>query len=113
MIETLRHLNVFNPEIFGHKRIDVIGIGATGSRIVLSLAKLGIESIHVWDFDEVADVNIANQVYGLEDVGKQKVDALKAIVMRDTKINIEIATAIITQNELVLSIFPSRLLVSA
>ncbi len=89
-LNPLRHLSVFSPDEFGKKRIDVIGAGATGSRIVLSLAKLGIENIHVWDFDVVESHNVANQVYRLTDIGKKKVGALAEIVKESTGITITV-----------------------
>ena len=84
MIDPLRHLPLFSPDAFGQKRIDVIGAGATGSRIVLSLAKQGIQHIHVWDFDRVENHNVPNQAFGLADVGRLKVEALHDIVKYQT-----------------------------
>jgi|CXWL01.1.fsa_nt_gi molybdopterin/thiamine biosynthesis adenylyltransferase len=84
IIDPLRHLSVFSPNAFGARRVDVIGCGAVGSRVVLSLAKLGVEHIHAWDFDIVAEHNIPNQVFGLPDIGSGKVDALARLVTRDT-----------------------------
>jgi molybdopterin/thiamine biosynthesis adenylyltransferase len=83
-----RHIDVFSPDDFGARRVDVIGVGASGSRIVLSLAKLGIENIHVWDDDIVEAHNVPNQAFGMDDVGKLKVEALKEIVKRQTGIDI-------------------------
>ncbi|HEY9775971.1 MAG TPA: ThiF family adenylyltransferase [Planktothrix sp.] len=87
-IDTTRHASVFSAQLFGNRRVDVIGAGATGSRIVLALAKLGIENIHVWDFDTVEEHNIANQAYTLSDIGRAKVDALKDLVKRSTGLDI-------------------------
>jgi hypothetical protein len=84
MISSIRHLNVFSPVKFGDKRVDVIGCGATGSKIALSLAKLGIRNIHIWDFDQVAKENIANQVFGKEYIDWPKVDALADIILKET-----------------------------
>lgn len=75
-VDPLRHLSVFSPEAFGNQRVDVIGAGATGSAIVLELAKLGVKNLHVWDFDTVEGHNLANQAFGLRHVGMKKVDAL-------------------------------------
>ena len=83
-IDPTRHLSVFSPHAFGKKRVDIIGAGATGSRIVLSLAKLGVENIHVWDFDKVEEHNIANQIYGLENIGEPKVRALADVIKKST-----------------------------
>lgn len=83
-VDPTRHQSVFDPNVFATRRIDVIGAGATGSRIVLGLAKLGIRNIHVWDFDHVEAHNVANQVYGLSAIGVSKVEALQARVFQDT-----------------------------
>lgn len=87
-IDISRHIDVFSRDTFGNKRIDVIGAGATGSRIVLALAKLGLENIHVWDFDKVEAHNIANQAYSQSDIGAFKVDALAALVKAHTGLQI-------------------------
>ncbi len=83
-IDPLRHLSVFNPDVFGKLRVDVIGCGATGSQIAMQLAKLGVENLHLHDFDVVESHNLANQLFGLEDVGKKKTKALAERITRDT-----------------------------
>jgi molybdopterin/thiamine biosynthesis adenylyltransferase len=83
-IDISRHSDAFSPAWLANSRIDVVGVGATGSRIVLSLAKLGLENIHVWDFDVVESHNIANQMYRLGDIGRVKVEALQDIVLEAT-----------------------------
>lgn len=83
-LDTIRHLEVFSPQAFGDRRVDVIGVGATGSRIALSLAKLGIRSIHVWDPDVIEPHNVPNQVFGNDLCGQLKVDALRGIVLAQT-----------------------------
>jgi len=79
-----RHRTVFNHEQFGNRRVDVIGCGATGSRVALSLAKLGIQNIHVWDDDSVEEHNVANQVYDICNTGEYKVDAIWNIINNAT-----------------------------
>ncbi len=90
MLNPLRHLSVFMPTQFGQKRVDVIGAGATGCRVVQELKKLGVENVHVWDFDIVEDHNRANQLYGAEHVGLAKVEALQDIVRRQAESDITI-----------------------
>ncbi|MEI6118425.1 MAG: ThiF family adenylyltransferase [bacterium] len=87
-INPIRHIKVFDPHVFGNKRVDIIGCGSTGSRIVMSLAKLGIENLHIWDFDIVEAHNIANQIYQQDDIGKKKVDALAEHIKRATGLTI-------------------------
>lgn len=79
-IDPLRHLSVFSPHAFGQRRVDIIGCGATGSRVALGMAKLGVENIHCWDFDHVEEHNVANQAFGLDHIGSSKVVALAEIV---------------------------------
>lgn len=83
-----RQLDLFSPEKFGDKEVHVIGVGATGSYVALLLAKMGVQNIHVWDFDDVESHNLPNQVYRLKDVGRAKVDALKEIISDATGIEI-------------------------
>lgn len=87
MIETLRHLEVFSPDMWGNRHIDVIGAGATGSEVAMTLANLGV-TCTVWDFDRVAAHNVANQVYTNRDIGRLKVDALHDNIYAKTDIRI-------------------------
>lgn len=77
MIDTLRHIDHFNPEKFEYP-VHVVGCGATGSKIALSLAKLGIkpELLYFYDDDVVEEHNIANQAFIADDVSKPKTYAL-------------------------------------
>ena len=89
-VEPLRHLAHFSPQKFGQRRVDIIGAGSTGGAIAMELALLGVENLHVWDFDHVEEHNLANQIYGIEDVGKFKVEALARIIKRDVNTDITI-----------------------
>lgn len=89
-VDPLRHLSVFKPAAFGARRVDVIGCGATGSRVAYDLACLGVENVHVWDFDRIEEHNLANQpYYGLEDVGQLKVDVLANYAKKQTGIVVQ------------------------
>lgn len=90
MIDPLRHLSVFKPHQFGDTQVDIIGCGATGSKIAMSVAKLGVENIHLWDFDRVEDHNIANQIFGIPDVGRLKVEALADIIKTATATEVKV-----------------------
>ena len=91
-----RHMELFNPETFEHP-VTIIGAGATGSWLALSLAKLGIENITVYDFDTVEEHNIPNQAFMLKNsvaldgniqshIGVSKVCALRDIIENSTGI---------------------------
>lgn len=90
MIDPMRHLEVFSPDKFNPTPVHIIGAGATGSKIAMSLAKLGIEEIHVWDADEVEPHNVANQLYGNHHIGQPKVEALADMVFRHTGITLTV-----------------------
>lgn len=81
-----RHMSLFDPYEFGDTPVHVIGAGATGSWLVLQLAKLGISNIHVYDYDVIEEHNIPNQLFGLNHIGKKKVVALTEIVSEQTGI---------------------------
>ncbi len=87
-VDAMRHQKVFSPVKFDNTRIDVIGVGATGSRIAMGLAKLGVINLHIWDFDKVESHNIANQIYGNNDIGKFKVDALAELIKTQTNLSV-------------------------
>lgn len=76
MIDTLRHIDYFDP-VNVKETIHVIGVGAVGSHVATALVRLGIETIHLWDFDDVESHNIPNQIFTYEDINKLKIDAVE------------------------------------
>jgi molybdopterin/thiamine biosynthesis adenylyltransferase len=78
LVDTLRHQNEFSLAWLDTLRIDVIGCGATGQRAALELAGLGVQDLHLWDFDLIEPHNIANQLmaFGRLDVGRPKGEVL-------------------------------------
>lgn len=76
MLDITKHLEFFNPMDVTDD-IHIIGVGAVGSYIALQIAKLGMRKLHIWDFDDVEEHNITNQVYTFKDIGKQKTEALR------------------------------------
>lgn len=91
-LDVRRHMELFDPYKF-ETPVTVIGAGATGSWLVLQLAKLGISDITVWDFDHVEEHNIPNQLFGIQDIGKPKVEALAEFVKLNTGVEIKTVNA--------------------
>ena len=89
-MDLIRHMELFNPYEF-KDNVTIIGAGATGSWLALSLAKLGIENITVYDFDKVESHNVPNQAYTIGDAGMNasKVGALYALIENQTGIKID------------------------
>lgn len=71
----------FNPSDC-KERIHIVGCGSVGSTIAENLARFGLTKITLWDFDEVEEKNVVNQMFFHDDAGKKKVDALKELLMR-------------------------------
>ncbi|TAK54029.1 MAG: ThiF family adenylyltransferase [Bacteroidetes bacterium] len=74
-----RQLDVFDPAQISMS-VTIIGAGATGSFTALTLAKMGVRNISVYDFDTVEEHNLPNQFYRTCDLGKPKVIALREII---------------------------------
>lgn len=78
-----RHLIIPQLGIEGQKKLKaskvlVIGAGGLGSPALLYLAAAGVGTIGIVDFDNVEVSNLHRQVlFGIEDVGKPKVEAAK------------------------------------
>lgn len=68
--------------------VTIIGAGAIGSFAALSLAKMGVTNITVYDFDEVSIENMNNQFYRMKDIGTLKVLALRSLVAEFTGVQI-------------------------
>lgn len=60
--------------------VTIIGAGAVGSFAALTLAKMGIGPLTVFDDDRVEPHNLPSQFFRLEDLGRLKVEALASIV---------------------------------
>lgn len=79
----------FIPMSSLNQQINIIGAGAIGSWVTLSLAKMGFVDITVWDFDEVSIENMNCQFYPMNMIGRPKVDALADMVSLFTGVNIQ------------------------
>lgn len=74
-----RHRDLISGDQLSAK-IAVVGAGAIGSFVTLSLAKMGFTKITVYDFDTVEPENIGAQFFPVSAIGKKKVEALKEMV---------------------------------
>ena len=58
-------------------RIDILGAGALGSRIIFDLAREGYTNIHVWDADVVEEKNCYNQQHTHSSIDDTKIQSIK------------------------------------
>ena len=62
--------------------IAVAGVGGIGSWLALIVAKLEPAALYLFDYDDVEAVNMAGQLYGIDDIGVSKVEALRNTILR-------------------------------
>lgn len=84
----MRQIDLLNPKTCKEK-ITVIGSGSVGSYTVLSLAKMGLSNITVYDGDTIEEHNFANQFFPITMKNQNKTTALKDMVKQFTDVNIE------------------------
>lgn len=89
MLNRWRQEGILHPDKTAGMCASVVGAGAIGSFTVLSLAKLGLGAMRVYDEDGVSEHNLPNQFYRVQDIDKFKVDALKEIVKEFADVDIE------------------------
>lgn len=83
-----RQLTLIPVDELKKHTVHIIGAGAIGSFTALALAKMGVERISVWDYDEVGIENVSCQLYGAPFLGAKKVTALHDITsyLSETKL---------------------------
>src|SRR6056297_2148880 len=58
--------------------ITVVGLGAVGSHVVEALARCGVGTLRIVDFDEISESNFNRQLYAIEpNLGRLKTEAAK------------------------------------
>lgn len=87
-IDYTRQKGIWNPD---NQQSDliIVGGGCSGSWTASCLADLGFRNISVIDYDKVENINIPSQIYGLEDVGKFKVEQLAEKIFKKNGIKIK------------------------
>ena len=68
----------------GEARVCLLGAGAVGSHLADALVRQGLRRLRVVDFDRVEEHNVSTQLYGEDDVGVSKVEALRNRLFRAT-----------------------------
>ncbi|MBQ9763604.1 MAG: sulfur carrier protein ThiS adenylyltransferase ThiF [Phascolarctobacterium sp.] len=63
-------------------RVAVAGLGGLGSNIAILLVRMGVENLHLIDFDKVDFSNLHRQQYFPEQIGEYKTEALASILKK-------------------------------
>ncbi len=67
-------------ERFSAASVAVCGLGGLGSNVAISLARAGVGTLHLIDFDRVDISNLHRQQYGVSQLGMYKTEAMKQIL---------------------------------
>lgn len=71
--------------------IHIIGLGAIGSTIATTLARMGCQKLYLYDFDKVEAKNVCNQEYFEDQVHEEKIVALFETLRRiNPEINLQL-----------------------
>lgn len=72
-LDHTRHSGIFNAE---DTSVVIVGAGGIGAITALTLAKMGVGYLEVWDGDKIESVNVATQWHSAAMIGKNKAVSL-------------------------------------
>ena len=72
-----RNKGILEVNILENKRVMIVGLGSFGSNIAIELAKAGVGSFALFDFDRVELHNLARHTCITNDLGRLKTDAIE------------------------------------
>lgn len=64
----------------GSSSISILGLGGIGSYVAYFISRLGPSVLYIQDFDTVEGVNMAGQMFSIENIGYSKTNAVSALV---------------------------------
>lgn len=76
-----RAKGVLEVDILRDKRVAIIGLGSFGSHIAVELAKAGVETFHLFDFDTIEVHNLARHTASVHDIGRLKTDVMEETIL--------------------------------
>ena len=71
-----RNKGILEINILEAKRVMIVGLGSFGSQIAIELAKAGVGTFSLFDFDRVELHNLARHTCKIDDLGRLKTDAI-------------------------------------
>ena len=64
-------------------KVGIAGAGGLGSNCATALARSGVGTLVIADYDKIEECNLNRQYYFTDQIGKLKTDALKENVKHD------------------------------
>lgn len=71
-----RQHDLLSQQQLSQERILIVGVGAVGRQVAITLAAMGAKNIRVCDMDIIDDSNVATQAYPYAHIGQKKVKSL-------------------------------------
>ena len=88
-------------KLLSQGQVTIAGLGALGSNVADSLARIGVGHLHLIDFDVVDITNLNRQQYFMEHIGMPKTDALKSLLLKiNPYLDIRMDCVKVTENNL-------------
>lgn len=78
----IKKIGKVNLEKIQAAKIGLAGLGGLGSNCALNLVRVGFKKLTIVDFDKIAPSNLDRQFYFSDQVGMDKVDALRINLLR-------------------------------
>ena len=87
--------------VFEKTTVGIAGEGGLGSNCAMHLVRAGIKNIVITDYDSVSPSNLNRQFFFADQIGKQKVHALKENLLRiESRLNLVIHNIKLTSENL-------------
>lgn len=94
----------FSTEVYTklkQARVCIAGLGGLGSNIAMMLARSGVGTLKLIDFDRVDITNLNRQAYRIEHIHMTKTDAMRKMIAEiNPYINIEVMQTKVTEENL-------------
>lgn len=82
-------------------KIGIAGVGGIGSNVAMNLVRAGIKNLKIIDFDKLEESNLNRQFYFKNQIGQNKVEALKENLLRiNPDLNIKILNLKLEKNNM-------------
>jgi len=104
-----RSWDILTPHLIQRTSVALIGVGGIGAATAVTLAKMGVGYLYLYDPDVVEEINISTQLLRVSDVGKWKV----ASVIRLMKDVSDIRGVAYPERVTALSVLPGDIIISS
>ena len=76
-----RSKGILEVDILKDMRVAIVGLGSFGSTIAIELAKAGLGTFYLYDFDRVELHNLARHTATVNDLGRLKTDVIEEAIL--------------------------------